>query len=156
MIPIEDACLRFADSHRVDKSNVRSLARRRYIKAGFEDPAVYLYAMLIGDVDPSPFLDELRSQVTQRAETRTDDSQIRFDAVNRVLMFRPSDADTFHKAFQGSPIAKAAKAINDVPTSQRAAIVALFCDECGEPKVHSGGDCISPTCGNNPLNHEAT
>ena len=156
MIPIEDACLRFADSHGVAKINVRSLAQRRYVEAGFEDPAVYLYAMLIGDVDPAPFLDELRGQVTQRAETRTDDSQMRFDAVNRVLMFRPSDADTFHKAFQGSPIARAANVLYDVPTSQRAAVVALFCDKCGEPNAHSGGDCVNPACENNPLNHEET
>ena len=110
MIPIEDACLRFADSHRVDKSNVRSLARRRHVEAGFGDPAVYLYAMLIGDADPSPFLDELRGEVSQRPETRTNDSQMRFDAVNRVLMFRSNEADIFHKASQGSPTAKAAKA----------------------------------------------
>ena len=155
MIPIEDACLRFADSHRVDKSNVRSLARRRHVGAGFEDPAVYLYAMLIGDVDPAPFLDELRGEVSQRPETRTKDSQMRFDAINRVLMFRPTEFDVFAKAFQGSPIAEAAKALYGVPVSQRAAIVALFCDRCGEPNAHSGGDCISPTCENNP-NHEAT
>ena len=155
MLPIEDACLRFADSHHVDKSNVRSLARRRYIKAGFGDPAVYLYAMLIGDVDPVAFLDELRGKVSQRPETRTKDSQMRFDAINRVLMFRPTEFDVFRKAFQGSPIAEAAKALYGVPTSQRAAIVALFCDKCGEPNVHSGGDCISPTCENNP-NHEET
>ena len=153
MTPIEDACLRFADAHRVDKRNVRSLARRRYIKAGFNDPAVYLYAMLIGDVDPSPFLDELRGEVSQRPETRISDSQIRFDAINRVLMFRPSEADVFHKAFQGSPTAKAANALYDVPTSQRASVVALFCDKCGEPNAHSGGDCVNPACENNP-NHE--
>ena len=156
MIPIEDACLRFADSHRVDKSNARSLARRRHVEAGFEDPAVYLYAMLIGDVDPAPFLDELRGEVSQRPETRTKDSQMRFDAINRVLMFRPTEFDVFRKAFQGSPIAEAAKTLYDVPTSQRATIVALFCDKCGEPNAYSGGDCISPTCENNPLNHEET
>lgn len=151
MTPIEDACLRFADAHRVDKNNVRSLAQRRY-KAGFDDPAVYLYAMLIGDVDPAPFLDELRGQITQGPENRTDDSQIRFDAINRVLMFR-STGDVFRKAFQGSPTAKAANALYDVPTSQRASVVALFCDKCGEPNAHSGGDCVNPACENNP-NHE--
>ena len=151
MTPIEDASLRFADSHRVDKSNVRSLARRRYIKAGFDDPAVYLYAMLIGDADPATFLDELRGEVTQRVETRTDDSQMRFDAINGVLMFRQT-GDVFREAFQGSPTAKAAKTLYDVPTSQRAAIVALFCDQCGKPNAHSGGDCVNPTCENNP-NH---
>ena len=150
MTPIEDACLRFADAHGVAKINIRSLAQRRYVEAGFEDSAVYLYAMLIGDVDPAPFLDELRSQVTQRPETRTDDSQIRFDAINRVLMFRPSDADTFHKAFQGSPIAKAANALYDVSAQNRVTVVALFCDKCGEPNAHSGGDCVNPACENNP------
>ena len=149
MIPIEDACFRFADAHRVDKSNVRSLAHRRYVEAGYEDPAVYLYAMLIGDVDPEPFLDELRDTISQRPETRTDDSQIRFDAINGVLMFRAT-GDVFRKTFQGSPIAKAAKALNDVRTPHRAAIVALFCDRCGEPNAHSGGDCVNPTCENNP------
>ena len=112
--------------------------------------------MLIGDVDPAPFLDELRGKVSQRPETRTDDSQMRFDAINRVLMFRPTEFDVFRKAFQGSPIAEAAKALYGVPVSQRAAIVDLFCDKCGEPNAHSGGDCISPTCENNPLNHEET
>ena len=150
MTPIEDACLRFADAHSVAKINIRSLAHRRYVEEGYEDPAVYVYAMLIGDVDAAPFLDELRSQVTQRAETRTDDSQIRFDAINGVLMFRSNEADIFHKASQGSSTAKAAKALYDVPTSQRAAIAALFCGQCGEPNVHSGGDCINPTCENNP------
>ena len=150
MTPIEDACLRFADAHRVDKRNVRSLARRRYIKAGFNDPAVYLYAMLIGDVDPSPFLDELRGEVSQRPETRISDSQIRFDAINRVLMFRPSEADVFHKAFQGSPTAKAANALYDVSAQNRETVVALFCDKCGEPNAHSGGDCVNPACENNP------
>lgn len=152
MTPIEDACLRFADSHRVDKSNVRSLARRRYVKAGFEDPAVYLYAMLIGDADPAPFLDEIRGEVSQRPETRTDDSQIRFDAINGVLMFRQTGSDVFAKAFQGSSTAKAAKAVYYVHASQRAAIVALFCDRCGKPNAHSGGDCVNPACENNP-NH---
>ena len=154
MTPIEDACLRFADAHGVYESNVRSLAHRRYVEVGYEDPAVYLYAMLIGDADSAPFLDELRGEVSQRVETRTDDSQIRFDAINGVLMFRPSEADIFRKAFQGSPTAKAAKAVYDVPTSQRAAIVALFCDQCGEPNAHSGGDCVNPTCENNP-NHDS-
>ena len=150
MTPIEDACLRFADAHRVDKRNVRSLAQRRCFEAGFDDTAVYLYAMLIGDADPAPFLDELRSQVTQRAETRIADSQIRFDAINGVLMFRPTEFDVFTKAFQSSPIAEAANALYDVPTSQRAAVVALFCDKCGEPNAYSGGDCINPACENNP------
>ena len=109
-----------------------------------------LYVMLIGDVDPAPFLDELRGEVTQRPETRTNDSQIRFDAINRVLMFRPIGVDVFTKAFQSSPTAKAAKALYDVPTSQRAAIVALFCYKCGEPNAHSGGDCVNPACENNP------
>ena len=150
MTPIEDASLRFAYSHRVDKSNVRSLAMRRYIKAGYADPAVYLYAMLIGDADPDSFLDELRGEVSQRPETRINDSQIRFNAINGVLMFRPSEADLFHKAFQGSPIAKAAKALYDVRTPHRAAVVALFCEKCGEPNAHSGGDCVNPACENNP------
>ena len=142
---LTDVAKRFADANDVDASAVRRLAVKH--KSGFEPAAAYIFAMATGTADAAPFLDELRGEVSNRPENRDSDSELTI-ANGRLAMrtFLKPGYTSVAPAFQGSPIAVAAKAFAALSVEDQSAIVNMFCGECGMPAEYSGGLCVNADC----------
>ena len=145
---LTDVAKRFAETHDVDASAVRRLAVKH--KSGFEPAAAYIFAMATGTEDASPFLDELRGEVSARPENRNSDSELTIANGRLAMRVRGglgvnANIETV-AAFQGSPIAVAAKAFAALSVEDQSAIVNMFCGECGMPAEYSGGLCVNADC----------